>query len=89
MPIRSPQTVEAGIQSFPKSKFLTLLRFDEFARPEGHFQLCLTREKMAGSRHHLIMWTLSVEFEYATKNVAKAFARICIKKEFLRAKVAM
>ena len=89
MLIRSPQTMEAGVQSYPKSKFLALRGFGGFARPEGHFHLYLRREQMAGTGHHLIMWTLSVEFKYATENAAKACARICIKVEFLRAKVAM
>ena len=83
MLIRSPQTMEAGVQSYPKSKFLALRGFGGFARPEGHFHLYLRREQMAGTGHHLIMWTLSVEFKYATENAAKACARICIKVEFL------
>ena len=81
--------MEADVQSCPKSKFLTLRSLNKFACPEGHFHLQIRHEQMAGSGHHLIMWTLSVECKYATENTAKAFARICIKVEFLRAKVAM
>ncbi len=63
----------SGHLEWTKIKIFNAFPLGELAWPEKHLKLNLSLAHLAGSRHHFIMWTLSVDLEDAMKNAAKAF----------------